>query len=59
MRSRFAWWYNPIFLLVELLQAVIGILTLTLYQPCLTTTFATWHNKYNTQKEMEQEYDDV
>ena len=59
MRSKYAWWYSPAFLIIELLQALIGLVTLTLYQPIFTTKFASWHHRHTIQKEMEREYGDT
>jgi len=40
--KRYTWRYNVMFLVVELIQATVGLATLTFYRPDWTVTFARW-----------------
>lgn len=39
---KYDWRYNVMFLTVELVQAIVGLMTLTLYRPAWTVAFARW-----------------
>jgi hypothetical protein len=52
----YPFWYRLGFLLAELTQAIIGIATLTFWRPCITMSFATWHNKRRLLKAMRASY---
>jgi hypothetical protein len=48
--NKYAWWYNVVFLLLEFIQSIIGLLTFTFYQPNFTTSFARWFARHVVQK---------
>jgi len=48
--NKYAWWYNVVFLMLEFIQSVVGLLTFTLYQPNLTLSFARWFSRRFTEK---------
>lgn len=40
------WWYVPLFLLIQLIECIIGLLTLTYYIPNWTMKYAGWYMSY-------------
>jgi hypothetical protein len=49
---KYTWWYHPIFLFVEMIQAMVGLLTLTYYRPSWTITFAKWYANRRAWREL-------
>lgn len=42
-KRHYDWWYTFVFLMLEFVQSIVGIVTLTTCRPALTVKFAQWY----------------